>query len=100
MGRWKLLARAGLLPLLCSSMVYAADGIPEGVKQIPVNGPAGWAKTSNNTVVFRYWPIATHENTQYTAYYDGEAHVVLARRTLPATTGDMRTASAFVTPGG
>lgn len=62
-----------------------------GLRQIGVDGPPGWAKTSVNTVIFRYFPIATHGNTQYTAYYDDNARVVIARRTLSESTWQTRT---------
>ncbi len=45
----------------------------------------GYAKTSVNTVVFRGNSVATFGQTQYTAYYDGDGKVILAKRTLGST---------------
>jgi len=42
---------------------------------------SGWAKTSVNGVVFRGSSVATFGKLQYTAYYDGDSNVVLAKRT-------------------
>ena len=42
----------------------------------------GWAKNSVNAVIFRRNSIVTHENTQYAAFYDEDANVVLAKRAL------------------
>ncbi|MDQ2665487.1 MAG: BNR repeat-containing protein [Gemmatimonadota bacterium] len=50
----------------------------------------GWARSSVNTVIFRTNSVITHGNLQYTAWYDGSAHVVLARRQLGASTWTVR----------
>jgi hypothetical protein len=42
----------------------------------------GWARSSVNAVVFRTASIASHGSTQYAAYYDDSAHVVLAMRRI------------------
>lgn len=42
----------------------------------------GYAATSVNTAVFRGSSLATHGDTQYIAYYDGDGHVVLGKRSL------------------
>lgn len=41
---------------------------------------AGWARNQINTVIFRRSALISHATTQYVAYYDAAAHVVLARR--------------------
>jgi hypothetical protein len=41
-----------------------------------------WARSSVNAVIFRTASIASHGSTQYAAYYDDSAHVVLARRRI------------------
>ncbi|MDQ8205066.1 BNR repeat-containing protein [Pelagicoccus sp. SDUM812003] len=46
-------------------------------------GP-GWANNSVNAVIFRKNSIASHQGIQYTAYYDAEGYVVLAKRQLPS----------------
>ena len=45
----------------------------------------GWARSSVNAVIFRTSSVVTHGRTQYTAYYDDSAHVVLAKRELGDT---------------
>ncbi len=40
----------------------------------------GWANNSVNAVIFRKNSLATHENTQYAAFYDPEQYLVLAKR--------------------
>jgi hypothetical protein len=40
----------------------------------------GYARSSVNAVVFRTSSVASHGETQYAAYYDDSAHVVLAKR--------------------
>jgi hypothetical protein len=57
------------------SMTSAAN-----VSLVPVG--EGWAQSSVNAVVFRRNSVITHDNVQYTAYYDAAGHVVLAKRTL------------------
>jgi hypothetical protein len=41
-----------------------------------------WAANSINAIAFRQDPIATHGERQYAAYYDADARVVIASRTL------------------
>ena len=43
---------------------------------------SGWANNSVNTVIFRQNAITTYKNTQFTAFYDGESNLVLAKRNL------------------
>ncbi|RWU04256.1 BNR repeat-containing protein [Pedobacter chitinilyticus] len=42
----------------------------------------GWANNSVNTVIFRKNALTTFKDYQYTAYYDHEQYVVLAKRKL------------------
>ncbi|GGF21900.1 BNR repeat-containing protein [Echinicola rosea] len=42
----------------------------------------GWANNSVNAVVFRRSSLTTHDDTQFTAYYDPSSHLVLAKRKL------------------
>lgn len=42
----------------------------------------GYAKTSVNTTVFRANSLTTHDGVQYTAYYDEEERLVLAKRAI------------------
>ncbi|MFH1719601.1 MAG: alpha-L-fucosidase [Planctomycetota bacterium] len=57
-----------------------ATGATENPRMVPVAN--GWAKNSVNAVVFRRNSVVTHEDTQYVAFYDEDANVVLAKRTL------------------
>ena len=43
----------------------------------------GWSSNSVNTVIFRQNAVTTHNNTQFTAYYDADSYLVVAKRTLP-----------------
>ena len=43
----------------------------------------GWSSNSVNTVIFRQNAITTHKNTQFTAYYDADSNLILAKRELP-----------------
>lgn len=51
----------------------------------------GYAKTSVNTVVFRGNSVVTFGQIQYTAYYDKDSNVVIAKRTLGTTDWATRT---------
>jgi hypothetical protein len=64
-----------VLPVLLAA---ACAGVP------PVEHPIadGWAQTSVNAVIFRRNAVVSHGDQQYAAFYDPEARVVLARRTL------------------
>jgi hypothetical protein len=42
----------------------------------------GWAKNQINAVIFRRNSVTTHGNTQYVAFYDADAKVILAKRHL------------------
>lgn len=46
----------------------------------------GWAKNSVNTVIFRQNAITTYKNTQFTAFYDEDSQLVLAKRKLGSDT--------------
>lgn len=50
----------------------------------------GWANNSINTTVFRKNSIVTHGNYQFTAYYDNDGYVVLAKRKLSEDTWEIR----------
>lgn len=42
----------------------------------------GWAGNSVNAVIFRNNSLATHEDTQFMAYYNSEGYMCIAKRTL------------------
>lgn len=51
-----------------------------GVRVSPVG--LGYARNSVNVAVFRKQSVVTHERTQFTAFYDADGAVVLAKRSL------------------
>ncbi len=50
------------------------------VQEYPI--ALGWARTAVNAVIFRRNSIVSDVNQQFVAFYDADAHVVLARRDL------------------
>ncbi len=50
----------------------------------------GWARNSVNAVIFRRNSVVTHGDSQYVAFYNADAYVVLARRQLGTETWDVR----------
>ena len=42
----------------------------------------GWANNSVNTVIFRKNAVTSHKNFQFTAYYDEDTNLILAKRHL------------------
>lgn len=54
------------------------DNIPKQL--VPVG--LGWAKNTVNANILRHNAVVSHGRTQYAAYYDAEANVILAKRTL------------------
>ena len=80
-------SNCGSSPLRCLAIAaccvrgVAAQAPATPSMQVSVVGN-GWANSSVNTVIFRTSSVVTRGHFQYTAYYDGSAHVVLARRTV------------------
>lgn len=66
------------LTLIASVLTLSAKGL-QG-KMVKVG--EGYAATSVNTAVFRGSSLATHGDTQYIAYYDGDGYVTLGKRKL------------------
>ncbi len=64
--------------LVCSlcGATYAVELAP--ARLVPI--APGFAATSVNTTIFRHNSLTTRHNVQFTAYYDNDAHVVLAKR--------------------
>ena len=62
----------------CASLRH--DRAAHAPRLVPVG--EGWARNAINTVTFRQNAVTTHKRTQYTAYYDAEGYVVLAKRRL------------------
>ena len=81
------LLAAQLSTLLAAGCAIAPAGHP-GAQQEPVrlvDVAPGWAGNSVNAVVFRKNALVTHGDTQYIAFYDRDAFVVLGKRRLGAT---------------
>ncbi|HEX8506581.1 MAG TPA: BNR repeat-containing protein, partial [Hymenobacter sp.] len=69
-----------LLGLLMASGAWGQALHSRG--QVPVG--YGWARNNVNGAVFRKNSVVTHEQEQYTAFYDSLGYVTLAKRRLPA----------------
>lgn len=75
---WRMPLAAALL--LAAAAVQAHDN-----KVTVANVAPGWASNSVNAVVFRKNSLVTDGDTQYTAFYDNDRHVVLGKRKLGST---------------
>ena len=53
----------------------------------------GWANNSVNVVVFRKNALVTHNNWQYTAFYDADRYVVLGKRKQGSTQWELKRTS-------
>lgn len=76
--------------LVLSCVTLAAQPSTPGadVRLVPV--AEGWAANSVNAVIFRKNSVTTHGTTQYVAFYDAAAHVVLAKRELKTGRWEIR----------
>lgn len=61
----------------------------ERVRLVPVGG-TGWARSSVNAAIFRTNSVVTHGDVQYTAYYDADGYMVLAKRRLGTDAWEVR----------
>ena len=77
LGRMKGIIVAGLMLAAALPVALGADPTARLVEV-----GEGYAATSVNTAVFRGSFIATHGDTQYVSYYDGDGNVVLGKRKL------------------
>src|SRR4051794_19337691 len=64
--------------LLWCTYLPAQMQIAQSVKLIPVD--SAWANNSVNVTVFRKNSLVTHGDTQFIAYYDKDAHVMVGKR--------------------
>lgn len=64
------------------SLYSCGEKIYSDVTQESLVG-SGWANNSINTVIFRQNAVTSYKNNQFTAYYDTEGNLVLAKRQLP-----------------
>ena len=72
---------------ICSNY-NALAALPSKNRIVPIT--KGWAKNSVNAVIFRKDPITTFGTTQYTAFYDENGTLVLAKRTLGSSDWEIR----------
>jgi hypothetical protein len=79
---WLVLLVAGLLGTSCTTARLATPAIT------PVAD--GWANNSVNVVAFRKNSLVTYRGTQYTAWYDADRSVVLAKRKSGAPAWQIR----------
>jgi hypothetical protein len=77
------------MALLAALAGCATPASTEGEVRLVDVGP-GWANNSVNAVVFRKNALASHGDTQYIAYYDNDACVVLGKRKLGGTRWELR----------
>lgn len=64
-----------------AALALILPGCRSAPPQLVTIGP-GWAQNSINSVIIRNQSVTTHGQSQYTAYYDPDGHVVLAKREL------------------
>jgi hypothetical protein len=64
-------------------------GAPPGTASI-VHVGEGWAANSVNAVVFRKNSLASHGDTQFIAFYDGNGDVVLGKRKLGTSRWELK----------
>lgn len=79
MKRWPGHERA-LVPTAAMIVVAAATSASGQPRQSPIQ--AGWARNCVNAVIIRNQAVVTHGDEQYTAFYDADSRMVLARRKL------------------
>jgi hypothetical protein len=71
-----------------ASAALAQTPAPSDAKLIQVAD--AWAKSSVNTVIFRHNSLVTFGDIQYTAFYDNDAKVILAKRKLSESTWQLK----------
>lgn len=69
---------ATIFILVAATLTISAKGLSGKLVEVG----DGYAATSVNTAVFRGSSLATHGDTQYIAYYDGDGYVILGKRRL------------------
>ena len=91
MAKWILPMKnkVTLSGMILMEFLLGGCAVADSPRRVPVAD--GWAKTSINAVIFRRNSVCTHGDQQYVAFYDPNADVVLARRTLGTKEWDIRT---------
>jgi hypothetical protein len=77
LNRKRILSQ-GWAVLLILFSVHCAAQLTTYVSEIGL----GWSNNSVNTVIFRNNALTTFKNWQFTAYYDADGKMVLAKRKL------------------
>lgn len=67
-----------LLRISLCILISSCSGIKTTTSEIG----KGWAKNSVNTVIFRKNAITSNKNYQFSAYYDNNSNLILAKRSL------------------
>ncbi len=86
-ARWLGVLSMGILAAGCAATGETSPQAPVTMLDVA----PGWANNSVNTVVFRRNSLVTHGDTQFVAFYDQNAYVVLGKRKLDAAHWDLRT---------
>jgi hypothetical protein len=73
--------KRSLLILLCCTL-FSGWVYPQYKTIVSTIAENGWANNSVNTVVFRKNSLVSFKNVQYSAYYDDEQYLVLAKRKI------------------
>ncbi len=68
-----------LMWLLVAFMEFANAQKPSKLVTVAENG---WSNNTINTVIFRKNALVTYQNTQFTAFYDSDQYLVLAKRNI------------------
>lgn len=73
------------LPVLLISLISSLTSLSQNkLKTELCDVDSGWARNSVNTVIFRKNSLVTYKDTQYIAYYDQDAFVVIGKRVTGA----------------
>lgn len=70
-------------------MTFFSCVVSAQLKTTEIEIGLGWSNNSVNTVIFRNSTLTTFKNIQYTAYYNPEGRMVLAKRKLNAKKWDV-----------
>jgi len=71
-----------LVICLFLAMTFFSSGVNAQLKVTATEVGLGWSNNSVNTVIFRNSALTSFKGFQYTAYYDPEGRMVLAKRNL------------------
>ena len=80
---------AQVLPPLSHDNILASFFNPLSAKLIEVG--EGYAGTSVNTAVFRGNSVVSHDNLQFTSFYDKDGNIVLAKRQIGDSVWEVKT---------